>query len=102
LSIFFQIKNKKYSTLSFEFTGARLRRRFLQRMRAAGVVVLPSNEKTTTEPDDRAKKALAIMNGSDKNRLLVVKDDWFAGIITLKEMHIFLSIKIELRDYEKK
>lgn len=51
---------------------------------------------STIGPSDDAMKALSIMNRKGQSRLMVVRDDRLAGIITLKDMLEFLSLKIEL------
>jgi Zn-dependent protease len=48
------------------------------------------------DPETDAVKALAIMNQTGLSRLLVVENDRLVGILTLKDLLAFLSIKVEL------
>jgi len=50
----------------------------------------------TISPDDDAVHALAAMNRSGNSRLLVIENGSLAGIITLKDLLQFLSVKMEL------
>jgi Zn-dependent protease/CBS domain-containing protein len=50
----------------------------------------------TIQPDDDATKALALMSQNGLSRLIVVKDNHVKGVITLKDMLKFLSLKVEL------
>jgi CBS domain-containing protein len=52
----------------------------------------------TVGPDDDAVRALAKMSRTTNSRLLVVEGDRLVGIVTLKDMLRFLSLKLELRD----
>jgi len=52
----------------------------------------------TVGPDEDAVRALAKMSRTTNSRLLVVEDDRLVGIVTLKDMLRFLSLKLELRD----
>ncbi len=47
-------------------------------------------------PDTDAVKALAIMNQTGVSRLLVAENDRLVGILTLKDLLAFLSLKVEL------
>jgi Zn-dependent protease/CBS domain-containing protein len=47
-------------------------------------------------PETDAVKALAIMNQTGMSRLLVAEDDKLVGILTLKDLLAFLSLKVEL------
>jgi CBS domain-containing protein len=51
---------------------------------------------TTIRPDEDAMTALARMNKADASRLLVVEDGRLIGILALKDLLKFLSLKIEL------
>jgi CBS domain-containing protein len=50
----------------------------------------------TIGPQADAMKALSLMNRTGASRLLVVEGDHLVGIITLKDMLKFLSLKVEL------
>jgi Zn-dependent protease/CBS domain-containing protein len=49
-------------------------------------------------PDTDAIKALAMMNQSGVSRLLVVQDGRLVGIVTLKDLLDFFSLKVELEE----
>lgn len=49
-------------------------------------------------PDEDAMKALAIMNRAKSSRLMVVEGDKLLGVIALKDMLEFLSLKVDLED----
>ena len=59
-------------------------------------------EKCTLEntigPDKDATEALSIMNRNGSSRLMVVEGDRLVGVIALKDMLKFLSLKVELGD----
>ena len=50
----------------------------------------------TIGPETDAVKALAIMNQTGLSRLLVAENDRLIGILTLKDLLTFLSLKVEL------
>jgi Zn-dependent protease/CBS domain-containing protein len=58
----------------------------------------PCSEANTIEYDADAMKALTLMNQTGSSRLMVLKDGRLAGILSLKDMLEFLSLKIELGD----
>ena len=51
---------------------------------------------TTVKPDDDAMKALSLMRRTGGSRLVVVEDDQLAGVVALKDMMQFLSLKVDL------
>jgi Zn-dependent protease/predicted transcriptional regulator len=53
----------------------------------------------TISPDTDAVKALATMNRTGNSRLLVVEDNHLVGVLTLKDIMSFLSVKLDLMDY---
>jgi Zn-dependent protease len=53
-------------------------------------------DNNSVSPDTDAVKALSKMNSTGNSRLLVVDEGDLAGIITLKDMLAFLSLKIDL------
>jgi Zn-dependent protease/CBS domain-containing protein len=53
---------------------------------------------TTVKPDDDAIRALSLMRRTGGSRLVVVEDDQLAGVVTLKDMMQFLSLKVDLED----
>jgi CBS domain-containing protein len=52
--------------------------------------------KNSISPDTDAIKALSLMNQTGSSRLLVTEGDRLAGVITLKDMLKFLSLRVEL------
>ena len=54
------------------------------------------NDQNTIEADADATDALARMSRNNLSRLLVLKDGRLAGIVALKDLMRFLSLKIEL------
>jgi Zn-dependent protease len=65
-------------------------------------IEIPCSDKNTITPDSDAMKALSLMNSTGNSRLIVVEGDKLAGIITLKDMLKFLSLKIDLEGNENK
>ncbi len=59
-------------------------------------VVLPCSQQNTISPDTDAMKALSLMNISGNSRLMVIENEKLVGIVTLKDMLKFLSLKIDL------
>jgi len=55
----------------------------------------------TIGPDADAVKALATMNRTGNTRLLVVEDNKLVGVLTLKDIMRFLSVKLDLMDYKQ-
>lgn len=55
-------------------------------------------EDNTVGPDEDAMKALSIMNKTKSSRLMVVDGDRLLGVIALKDMLEFLSLKVDLGD----
>lgn len=56
----------------------------------------------TISPDADAVKALSKMNRTDRSRLLVVDQGRLVGILSLRDLLRFLSLKIELENGEEK
>jgi Zn-dependent protease/CBS domain-containing protein len=50
----------------------------------------------TIGPDEDAVKALTAMNRTGESRLMVVKDDRLLGLVSLKDLMKFLSLKLDL------
>lgn len=63
------------------------------------VAVRCSSDNTITSDTD-AVKAMSVMNRMGNSRLMVVKDDRLEGIITMKDMLRFLSVKMDLDESE--
>ncbi len=60
--------------------------------------MLPVSSNITIDPEADAMNALSRMNSSRNSRLLVVKDKQLIGIITLKDLLDFFSLKVELEE----
>ncbi len=56
------------------------------------------SESNTISQDEDAVKALSLMQQNKRSRLIVVNGDKLAGIISIKDLMDFLSIKIDLGD----
>lgn len=54
------------------------------------------SESNTISPDEKADKALSLMQQKKRSRLMVVKGDELVGIISIKDLMDFLSIKMDL------
>jgi predicted transcriptional regulator len=55
----------------------------------------------TIAPDADAMEAISIMKQGDLSRLMVAKNSQLVGVITLKDLLRFLSVKIELDEPRK-
>jgi len=66
--------------------------------RRVGELVEPCSSDNTISPEADAIKALSIMNRTRTSRLMVVDGDRLVGIIALKDMLKFLSLKVELEE----
>lgn len=64
--------------------------------RTARDVAEPCTEENTVDADEDAMKALTLMSKNQSSRLLVVENDRLVGVITLKDLLRFLSLKLEL------
>jgi len=54
------------------------------------------DRENTVHPETDAIKALSIINQSGNSRLLVMRDDTLVGVISLKDLMDFLSLRIAL------
>jgi CBS domain-containing protein len=54
------------------------------------------SKENTIKPDEDALQALAVMRENNASRLLVVEGDKLVGVLALKDMLDFLSLKIDL------
>lgn len=52
----------------------------------------------TLHPEDDAMRALSVMNRSGQSRYLVVEDGTLRGILSLKDLMEFFSLKVELEE----
>lgn len=58
----------------------------------------PCSPENTIPPQTDAIKALAMMTQSGVSRLLVVERDHLVGLVTLKDLLDFFSLKVELEE----
>jgi Zn-dependent protease/CBS domain-containing protein len=66
------------------------------KLRKVGDIVRPYSDENTVRTDTDAMEALSKMYQSGNSRLMVLEDGKLAGIITLKDMMSFLSIKMDI------
>lgn len=59
-------------------------------------IMEPCSKENTIESNTDAMKAWSIMNQSNKNRLLVVEKGRLVGIIALRDLMKFISLKLDL------
>ena len=64
--------------------------------RTAQEVATPCSAENSVAPNDDAVKALSMMRRNQASRLMVVDHGHLVGVITLKDLLKFLSLKIEL------
>lgn len=62
----------------------------------AGEVSKSCSIDNTIHPDTDATQALSLMNRTGNSRLMVVENDQLIGVITLKDLLQFFSLKMEL------
>jgi Zn-dependent protease/CBS domain-containing protein len=61
-------------------------------------IAAPCSGNNAISPDTDAIKALSLMNQTGSSRLLVTEGDRLAGVVTLKDLLKFLSLRVELDD----
>jgi len=59
-------------------------------------ILKPCSRENTAPPDEDAMKTLSRMNRTGNSRFLVVEGDRLVGIVTLKDLLKFLSLKMDL------
>ncbi len=59
-------------------------------------ILTPCSPENTARPDEDAMKTLSRMNQTGNSRLLVVDGEHLVGIVTLKDLLRFLSLKMDL------
>ncbi len=64
--------------------------------RRVGDLINGCSGENSVSPDTDAVEALAVMNRTENGRLLVVEDGRLVGLITLKDLLRFLSVKLDL------
>ena len=66
--------------------------------RTVGDVLAPCANENTTEPSADAMQTLSRMNQDSVSRMMVVQNDRLEGIVSLKDLLKFISLKVELED----
>lgn len=66
--------------------------------RTVGEIVQPCGEKNTIQRNADAMKALSSMSRNGASRLMVVENSRLEGILSLKDLLKFLSLKVELEE----
>jgi Zn-dependent protease/predicted transcriptional regulator len=64
-------------------------------------IIQPCSEDNTISPNADAMKALSLMNNTGNSRLMVVEGNKLMGVISLKDMLKFMSLKLDLEKGEK-
>ena len=64
--------------------------------KTAGEIAVQCSPGNTIGPDEDAIKAISVMNQTGASRLMVTENGRLVGIIALKDMLKFLSLKVEL------
>jgi Zn-dependent protease/CBS domain-containing protein len=64
-------------------------------------VTVPCDKNNTVSPDTDAMDVLSILQRTGRSRLLVMAQDRLEGIVSLKDLLKFLSLKIDLEGDEK-
>jgi hypothetical protein len=59
-------------------------------------LLIPLNDENTIAPDTDVMQALALMNRTGNSRLIVKADNRLVGIVALKDILKFLSLKLDL------
>jgi predicted transcriptional regulator len=65
---------------------------------SVGDVLTQCSDENTIAPSEDSLKAISKMNRSGAGRLMVVDGDRLVGIVSLKDMLKFLSLKVELEN----
>jgi Zn-dependent protease/CBS domain-containing protein len=64
-------------------------------------IIKPCSRENTVSVHEDAIKALSLMSSTGNSRLMVLDDDKLVGIVTLKDLLQFLSLKIDLEGKEE-
>ena len=65
-------------------------------LKPVGEIAVPCDRENTVRPDTDAIQALSLMNQTGNSRLMVMEGDELVGIISLKDLMAFLSLRVEL------
>ncbi len=63
---------------------------------SVGEIAEPCSDKNCVPPDMDSMKALGLMNRTGRGRLLVVESGQLLGVVSLKDLMDFLSLKLDL------
>jgi Zn-dependent protease/predicted transcriptional regulator len=63
-------------------------------------MLVPCNEDNVVSPDTDAMNVLSILQRTGRSRLMVLDGDRLVGVVSLKDLLNFLSLKIDLEGYE--
>ena len=66
------------------------------RLRSAVDVMEPASPENTISPDMDAMQALSLMNRTARSRLMVAERGKLVGVLALKDLLNFLSVKLDL------
>jgi predicted transcriptional regulator len=66
--------------------------------KTVGEIAVPCSSENTIGSDADAMKALSMMNRNGASRLMVVDGGNLVGVVALKDMLRFLSLKVELEE----
>ena len=64
-------------------------------------IMQPCSPETAIRPDLEATEALALMNRSGNSRLLVTDGDRLLGVVTLRDLLKFLTLRLDLEESEE-
>jgi len=70
-------------------------------LKEVGDIASKCSNENTIDPDTDVVKVLSLMNRTGNSRLMVVEGKRLIGLIALKDIMNFLSIKLDLDQYEK-
>lgn len=69
---------------------------------AVSKIMQPCSVATAIAPDADAMEVLSTMHRTQNSRFLVMEGDRLVGVVTLKDMLKFLSVKLDLEESEKR
>jgi predicted transcriptional regulator len=61
-------------------------------------LLIPCSDENAISPQTDALQTLSLMNRTGNSRLMVIEENRLVGIVTLKDMLKFLSLKIDLEE----
>jgi CBS domain-containing protein len=63
-------------------------------------IMQPCSAATAIDPDKDAMEVLSLMSRTKNTRLLVTEGERLVGVVTLRDLLAFLSVKLDLEDSE--